>query len=421
MSNIGRTSQPRIIPSCLLVSALLCLSAPLSAKEGDVLQTHVSARSVRDSNVFRLSRNADTEALLGTGHRSDVINTLEAGINVDLPVSRQRFLLDASIARDWYDRFSFLNNTYKQAAGTWQWEAGNQWSGDLGATYKDTLSSFNLLQTTVRDEVEQKRQFFNAGYKFHPDWQIHGGAETYTLRRSLLNNRNRDEDVGKLGVRYTSAAKNYIDLEARYIDASLPNHSADITVPATLGTTPIVITGTALSNDYTQSELNGELDWKFSKSHINAKLGYVRRRHKELDVVDFSGTSERVTYDWAATGKTSVGFSVYRELRSLEDLLVSYAVVKGVSVSPSWAPTAKVSLRGRFAFEKVDFRGDPAVAAGTAILREDIVRSARLTVGYMPIQNTELTLEYENQSRTSTRELADFKYNSIMASVRVDY
>jgi len=96
-------------------------------------------------------------------------------------------------------------------------------------------------------------------------------------------------------------------------------------------------------------------------------------------------------------------------------------VVKGVSVSPSWAPTAKVSLRGRFAFEKVDFRGDPAVAAGTAILREDIVRSARLTVGYMPIQNTELTLEYENQSRTSTRELADFKYNSIMASVRVDY
>ena len=421
MSNIGRTSQPRIIPSCLLVSALLCLSAPLSAKEGDVLQTHVSARSVRDSNVFRLSRNADTQALLGTGHRSDVINTLEAGINVDLPVSRQRFLLDATIARDWYDRFSFLNNTYKQAAGTWQWEAGNQWSGDLGATYKDTLSSFNLLQTTVRDEVEQKRQFFNAGYKFHPDWQIHGGAETYTLRRSLLNNRNRDEDVGKLGVRYTSAAKNYIDLEARYIDASLPNHSADITVPATLGTTPIVITGTALSNDYTQSELNGELDWKFSKSHINAKLGYVRRRHKELDVVDFSGTSERVTYDWAATGKTSVGFSVYRELRSLEDLLVSYAVVKGVSVSPSWAPTAKVSLRGRFAFEKVDFRGDPAVAAGTAILREDIVRSARLTVGYMPIQNTELTLEYENQSRTSTRELADFKYNSIMASVRVDY
>ncbi|HLA75666.1 MAG TPA: XrtB/PEP-CTERM-associated polysaccharide biosynthesis outer membrane protein EpsL [Gammaproteobacteria bacterium] len=403
------------------MSALLCLSAPLSAKEGDVLQTHVSARSVRDSNVFRLSRNADTQALLGTGHRSDVINTLEAGINVDLPVSRQRFLLDASIARDWYDRFSFLNNTYKQAAGTWQWEAGNQWSGDLGATYKDTLSSFNLLQTTVRDEVEQKRQFFNAGYKFHPDWQIHGGAETYTLRRSLLNNRNRDEDVGKLGVRYTSAAKNYIDLEARYIDASLPNHSADITVPATLGTTPIVITGTALSNDYTQSELNGELDWKFSKSHINAKLGYVRRRHKELDVVDFSGTSERVTYDWAATGKTSVGFSVYRELRSLEDLLVSYAVVKGVSVSPSWAPTAKVSLRGRFAFEKVDFRGDPAVAAGTAILREDIVRSARLTVGYMPIQNTELTLEYENQSRTSTRELADFKYNSIMASVRVDY
>ena len=421
MSNIGRTSQPRIIPSCLLVSALLCLSAPLSAKEGDVLQTHVSARSVRDSNVFRLSRNADTQALLGTGHRSDVINTLEAGINVDLPVSRQRFLLDASIARDWYDRFSFLNNTYKQAAGTWQWEAGNQWSGDLGATYKDTLSSFNLLQTTVRDEVEQKRQFFNAGYKFHPDWQIHGGAETYTLRRSLLNNRNRDEDVGKLGVRYTSAAKNYIDLEARYIDASLPNHSADITVPATLGTTPIVITGTALSNDYTQSELNGEVDWKFSKSHINAKLGYVRRRHKELDVVDFSGTSERVTYDWAATGKTSVGFSVYRELRSLEDLLVSYAVVKGVSVSPSWAPTAKVSLRGRFAFEKVDFRGDPAVAAGTATLREDIVRSARLTVGYMPIQNTELTLEYENQSRTSTRELADFKYNSIMASVRVDY
>ncbi|MEW6353081.1 MAG: XrtB/PEP-CTERM-associated polysaccharide biosynthesis outer membrane protein EpsL [Pseudomonadota bacterium] len=416
----------QIIKACLFgalcVASWSSQAAPESAAQADVIQPHISASTLHDSNIFRLSKSSNPQTTLGTSEKSDTVNRLEAGLDVNLPISRQRLLLGASIGRNWYDRFSFLNNTDKRANGTLLWEIGNQWSGDLGTTYEETIASFGDLQTRVRDEITRKRNFVNAAYLFHPSWQLHGGVETYDLDRSRLPDRNREETLSKLGLRYISRADNYIDLEARYTDADFPNRTTSGSLSGTVGPgEEFLLTVTPIDNAFDQTELRGEVDWRYSKSHVNARLGYLKRDHEQFPARDFSGGVARLTYDWNITGKTLLNFAAWREVRSTEDLLSSYVVSKGFSFTPTWDATSKISLRLRLAREEVDFRGDPGVAAGVSTLREDTVRTATLSLNYAPFDNTQFILGYERQKRESTRNLADYTYDNVNASVRVDF
>lgn len=412
----------------LLASMFILLSPGVAAQDNsaaasrtDVFRPHVSARSVYDSNVFRLSDDEDAATVIGNSKRSDTANSLEAGLDMDLPISRQRLLLGASAERLWYDRFDFLNHTSKRANGTLQWEIGNQWDGDLGFTYRESIASFNELQTRIRDPITRRTNFINAGYTFHPRWRVYGGYETYDLRRSVLSFRNREEDTKKFGVRYTSRANNYIDLEARTTDVGLPISTS---VPALTG--PLAddlgaLTITGLDNSFGQSELNAEVDYRRSASHVNARVGYITIDHNELSERDYDGFNGRLVYDWDVTAKTQLSFSLFRVVRSNQDLLASYKLVRGISFNPRWSPTAKLILQGRFAYEEQDFRGDSTLIASGRAAREDTVRTASLSLGYTPIDNAQLSLAYETEERDSTRTLADYDYRAITASVRVDF
>lgn len=392
-----------------------------AAQEGDVFRPYVAARSIYDNNLFRLSDDEDAEAVIGTSRRSDRADILEAGLNVDLPISRQRLLLGISAERSWYQRSDFLDNTSKRAYGTLQWEIGNRWSGDVGFSYREALASFTQLQARVRDEIAQRRSFFNASYEFHPRWQVHAGLETFDLTREVRFDQNRDELTKKAGVRYTSRANNYIDLEARHTDASLFNGDPDDFGGIVGDGDPVDGTIDDLNRSYTQSDLNLEVDWRRSASHINAKLSYVDREHEDLPRRDYTGVNGRVTYGWNLTGKTLINFAVWRQIRSVDDAQASYALTRGVSVNPVWSATSKITVQGRLAYENFDYQGDPNFVAGAAPRREDTVRTASVSVGYKPYDNTELSLGYETEERDSTRRLVDYDYDAFTASVRVDF
>ncbi|MEO5572863.1 MAG: XrtB/PEP-CTERM-associated polysaccharide biosynthesis outer membrane protein EpsL [Gammaproteobacteria bacterium] len=384
-----------------------------NAAEGDTFQPHVSASTTYDDNVFRLSdglSDADTILAIGRTDRSDVINRLEAGLDVDFKFSRQRLLLGLSVERNLFNHFDFLDFTGTNANATLQWQVGNKLNGDAGFTYRETLSGFGLLQSQVRDEQKRRTQFVNANYEIGSGLELHGGFEAFDLRRSALSDRNRDEDTSKLGLRYTSRADNFINLEGRLTKGRVGD--------------TLLFSG-PVSNDYEQSEINAEVDYSRSKSHINGNIGYVQRDPDEDAFSDFDGFTGRLIYDWSVTGKTLISFSAWRQILSTEDLLSAYAITRGVSITPSWSATDKIIVEGRLSHEKFDFQGLgtsglPGAPAG-AEDREDTLRIASISVGYSPFRNTLLALAYQNEDRSSTIAGAGYDDNVVTASVRVDF
>lgn len=396
MDDIRRAVRNQLTTSCILLCTLLPLSHYAHAAEGDPIRAHVSASTTYDDNVFRLSDNlsdAETLAAIGTTNRGDVINRLEAGIDADLKFSRQRLLLGLGVERNSFRKFDFLNFTGTSANATLEWEAGNRLKGDAGFTYRDTLSGFGLLQARIRDQQIRRTQFVNANYEFYPGLQLHGGFEAFDLRRDVLSDRNRDENTRKVGVRYTSRASNFIDLEARFTDGNVGNDT--------------------VSNDFEQSEINAEVDYRRSKSHINATLGFLQRDQEQPAIKDFNGVVGRVIYDWSVTGKTLISVSAWRKVLATEDLLSSYTISHGASITPSWSPTEKTIVQGRLSHERFKFQG-----LGD---REDTLRIAGISLGYTPFRNTKLALSYQNEDRNSTALNAGYNDNVVTGSVRIDF
>lgn len=381
---------------CIVACTLTLLYQVANAAEGDTFQAHATASTTYDDNVFRLSDDLDdagTIAAIGTTDRSDVISRLEVGLDADLQFSRQRLLLGVNVERKVFNLFDFLDFTGTNANATLQWEVGNRLNGDAGFTYIETLSGFDLLQAPVRDEEKRRTQFVNANYEIGSGLEIHGGFEGFDLRRSELSDLNRDEDTGKAGVRYTSRADNFVDLEARFTEGDVGSGAS--------------------SNDYEQSEINAEVDYSRSKSHINGSIGYVQRDPEQADLKEFDGFVGRVIYDWSVTGKTLISFSAWRQIQSTEDLESSYTLTSGVSITPSWSPTEKTVVAGRLSHEEFDFEGTDN--------REDTLRIASISLGYTPFRNTLLALAYQNEDRGSTTPNADYEDDIVTASVRVDF
>ncbi|MEO5702659.1 MAG: XrtB/PEP-CTERM-associated polysaccharide biosynthesis outer membrane protein EpsL [Gammaproteobacteria bacterium] len=409
MNKIRRAARNNLIESCIVLCMLFPLSQYASAAEGDTFQPHISASTTYDDNIFRLSDDlgdAETIAAIGTTDRSDTIYRVEAGLDADLRFSRQRLLLGIGIERNSFTRFDFLNFTGTNANATLQWEVGNHWNGDAGFTYRETLSSFGLLQSRVRDQQVRRTQFVNANYEIGSGLELHGGLEGFDLRRDVLSDRNRDENTSKIGVRYTSRADNFVDLEARFTEGDIGD------------TGPV-------DNDFEQSEINAEVDYSRSKSHINGSIGYVQRDQNDSAFRDFDGFTGRVIYDWSVTAKTLISFSAFRRVLSTEDLVSSYTVTRGVSITPSWSPTEKTIVQGRLSHERFNFEG-----AGTSALpgapgatdnREDTLRIASISLGYSPFRNTLMALSYQNEDRRSTTANAGYDDNVVTASVRVDF
>lgn len=409
MDKIRRAARSKLTQSCIVLCALTPLPHYAHAAEGDTFQAHASASTTYDDNLFRLSddlSDAATIIAIGTTERSDTIYRLEAGVDADLQFSRQRLLLGLGVERNTFDRFDDLNFTGTNANATLEWELGNHLNGDAGFTYRETLSGFGLLQSGVRDEQVRRTQFVNANYEIGSGLELHGGFEGFDLRRDVLSDRDRDEDTGKVGVRYTSRADNFVDLEARFTEGDVGN------------------TG-SLSSDFEQSEINAEVDYSRSKSHINGSLGYVQRDQDDPALGDFNGFTGRVIYDWSITGKTLISFSAWRRILSTEDLLSSYTVTRGASITPSWSPTEKTIVQGRLSHERFDFEGSgtsglPGAPVDTGD-REDTLRIASISIGYSPFRNTLVALAYQNEDRNSTLVNAGYDDNVVTASVRVDF
>ena len=353
-----------------------------------------------DSNLFRLSDEADPQTAIGSDEKSDIIYQLGVGGRYELKQSRQKFIAEATVTESKYQNFDNLDNTSNNLLGDWQWQLGNDWNGDLGVGHRRYLESFSNFQTNVRDMVSQDRIFGSANYLLHSRLKFTLDADWYDTEHSDQGRTALNYKLNNTAftVNWVTPALNTVGLRYRNSDARYPN--------------PQIIGVTLIENSYTEDELSVVAHWRLGGvSEAIARVGYTERKFDEAPSRNLSEPTWRLIYRWQPTGKTEFEFATWRELAEFQDLTANYARVTGISIVPTWSVAPKVVLRGKIALQTWDYIANPGVS-GANNDREDKDRLYQISALWTPLKLTEFTLSVETGKRTSNVRFADYKYEA---------
>jgi exopolysaccharide biosynthesis operon protein EpsL len=377
------------------------------ADAADAFNFSISQSVMRDDNIFRLSDNADVQALTGASTRGDTVATAFAGISLDKLVGRQtlRASLDASHAR--YARFSRLDHDGTNIKGSWSCVLGNHWYGEIAFAHTEALTNFGDFRSSVKNINTSERVSYSANYRFHPDWSL--GVSTFRVRSddsSFLRAANQYETTGTEAVVQFARSNNSGALRLRHTNGNYPNPQV----------TPLGL----VDNSYRQDEIEGSLGWQATgASSFAVRIAKVRRNHEQVPLRDFSGATGRLAWDWLISAKAQFNIAVWRETGAQDDILSSYVVTSGVSLGPTWRPTAKTSVKATIEQQVRSYQGDPATALSGIEQREDRLRIASLSASYVPIERLQLSMTLRHEQRESN--FAGFPYRANIAFANAQF
>lgn len=354
---------------------------------------------IYDSNVYRTpdNENGDTATHLGAGFTSDY------------KLSRQHFLLNGLLDRLTYDQNSSLDHTNTDGAAIWKWQVGNLWSGNLAYNYSSERVSFDQFLTREKDTKTTHRGEFEAGYQIHPDWRLVAGASVSDVSYEERKRLDRDTTGGTLEVQYRNTRRTRVGLRTRYVDNSFKEKED--------------VGGTLVDNNYNEADVSAVFYWEGSgKSSLEARLGYTKLDYDELDNRDFSGYTGRLSHQWRISGKTRLDTAIWQETDSKSDEIATYVLTRGVSVTPVWLATRKISARANVTYLNDDYKGSDVNAfLGGGRRREDDIWRYLVSVSYDPIRNLRLSVTYRQENRDSNVNIADFDDQQIGGEVRLTF
>jgi exopolysaccharide biosynthesis operon protein EpsL len=351
-----------------------------------------------DSNLLRLSDDADAQANLGTSDKSDTVYTLGVGGRYEIRPGRQKILLEGAVEQSWYRRFDDLDHTASLARAEWGWQAGNDWSGTLGVAHRHDLENYASVQQDIRDMVDRDKAYGSADYQplswlrftADLDWTR---SDHSAGSRAILDHRSR-------GAAFTTSwmtpSRNSVGVKFRREDTTQPNSGP----------------GFSADNDYRDDEYSLVSVWNVTAaSRLTGRLGHTQRSFDSSPDRDFSGPTWRLGYLWEPTGKTALELTAWRELTGFEDLSGTYMRTTGIGLFPAWSVTPRLVLQGKAAYQKRDYPGNPAFAAAAGV-RQDQERLFQLAAVWTPLRLTKLVFALESGDRNSNQALADYDYRS---------
>ncbi|MBK1717895.1 outer membrane beta-barrel protein [Thiocystis violacea] len=395
--------RPRRRLAPLALSLLAMAMCRPSAAETEVpkwvetlkdLHPQASVTATTDSNLLR---NPD-----GLGDRSDRYLTLQAGFDTEFKFSRQRLLLDASVYRNDYERFSEFNHVGGDAKVLWKWVLGRLWEGEFGYSYDHKQRDFANELLPSNDMLSRHRLQASANRWLTTRWRL--GARIDWADVSFSDSEELDKTILGYGANldYVSKAGNTLSLRATYASADFKNRD---------------------DRDYDDLTLGPSVDWKLSgKTRLSASAGYKARRHDVADERDFDGFVGRVSATWKPTGKSSLKATAWRDISNLDDEIADYAVIEGISLEPRWQFMPKTSLRGLASYENRAFDGgqDDELGFETGD-RRDRVRVLELGLDWEPRRYLELGLSFRDESRESNRALREYDSQSLWLTVSAGF
>lgn len=383
---------------------------------GRYVHAYVYGGLYRDSNLFRLPSSANPQ--------SENWRRLGAGLRAEVPVSRQRFTVEAQVDDNRFDKNNFLDFTGSRARGVWNWEVGNLFQGDLGASREKGMSGFGQLQSVTSSVMVQDRVFGSANFRVTPDWRLRAAADRQAFKADspALAIFNNEQNNATLGVDYVTGLQNSVGAQVRYARGQFPNQQV---------TTPTGIT--TINSHYKEVEPALVAHYNLGgKSSLDGRIGYTKRTHEQLPTRDYKGSTGNLVFHWTPTPKTLLDATLYRETRPYVtnsaggfltsiDATASYALSRGIRLEPHWAITDQIVLQAALVDERDTFKGDPSIVILGTPEREDKFRTAMIGVGWSPLRPVLLSLSFEHGNRTSNIANRDFKYDAVSLNARYTF
>jgi exopolysaccharide biosynthesis operon protein EpsL len=407
-------------PVGLVLRSLLALApmGPAFAAGNEVevepgFELTLGAREVFDDNLYRLPELLDAQTGAMAASRDDQIRRLSAGIEQRWQWSRQKVHVNLLATDSRYQRNEQLDHTAGNGRAEWEWQAGNAWSGALGADFGRSLANFANTRFLGKDMLETTGAFANLAFRLGPSWSIRTAARRAETEHSAEARRfdNSETESATVGLRYKTAAETEIGLSVRRTQASFQS--------------PLNLSGQLFQRDYVDDSVNLELERVVSpRTRIEASVGLLRRGYDDAALTEtgkgsFDGPVGDLQLQWQASNKIAIDLGAWRRLRAYLDAESDYFVSEGIRISPTWTPTYKTEVSLELGYETQDYLG-----AGISLpldRRRDEVGSGELVLSYRPLRKLRFDVTGGIERRASNRALLE--YDSVVASfgVRWEY
>ena len=384
----------------LSLCTLALASGEVIALEGDRYQFFTGIGYTYDGNVFRTSKSGITPP------KKNLIRSTYIGVGLNLPVSLQRFVVNARMNQTRFRDLGELDYNGRSLNASWLWQIGNDWSGRLGYSQSRTASDFSNFGGTTQNLRDQDRVFVDANVMLDPTHRLEMGFSQAKSENSAQANQRNDYTDNQLyfGIQYISQAGNSYGLRLAYDDLKLPN-------PARFG-------ATSIDNSHQQAVLDFTYAWKFNGvSNIYGRFGFEEREYKEFSGRDYSGFAWSFSYDWTPNQKSAVLFNFRREIDGLNDFASNYALVHGFSIRPRWIVSSKVNVTWDFGYSRLEFRGDPGILNVADQERKDKIKNYGMSVDYAPLPSASMSLSLRRDQRSSNISGIDFEATVVSGSV----
>lgn len=378
---------------------------PSWALFNDTLEVFAAENVTYDSNVFRLSPSLDSNQVIGSSKRSDIIFTTSLGFSLNVPVSLQRFQLSYVWFDSRYRTFKDIDNRGHTARAAYLWAITPRLTGELSYQEQESLASFANIQGRRPDLVTSRMAVANAAWMATPSWRLHSDLNATQVEHSENRALNDLETASaEVGVAFVSAQENRIGVAVRGERGRAPDER--------------LLFGLPFDNEYTQTGVGVQGRWVVTgHSRFDGRADYIRRQYEQVSQRNFSGPTFRATYTWTPTGKITVATTLQRDIAPLEDITTSFALVTGLTVRPDWAVTDKINVRGNFGYARYEYRGDPALGLDF----EHRVRTAGVSVHYRPATRIAISGGVARETRSSTLANGDYKVDIATLEARIGF
>lgn len=356
-----------------------------------------------DDNILRLPSNV-APAQVGVGDRSRGSMIYRAYVSADakIPVGRQEFVLNLVGNAFWFPEYSYLDYNALNGGVTWNWAAGERWSGIASYTHTKAIAPFIDFTPVAQNLRTLDTARVTAEYWLHPSWRPYVGATWTDATSSYAPLQPGDTRIyaGDFGVKYQGAGDNSIRGFVEYSRGEFPNR----------------LVGDPFGTEYDQYDFGVDLLWFFTdRSNLYGKVAYTDRQYPNATGRDFNGPTGNLTFNWGLTGKTAVRFDLRRELGLWEDIATRYYITDVVGITPTWDITAALRLEASYEHWR---RTYPNEGVTTLPEREDSLDFARVVLRWTPSRSWLVRVGYQWSTRDSNVPLADFTDNLLFATVQ---
>ncbi len=372
----------------LALIAAMAIGTPYRASAQLSLNPYLDAHIERDSNVYRAPSSQALLAAIGDTTLADTDERYAVGLEGAYLWSQQKLTATIEGRKYNYKHYTDLDHNEYLADVALNWKLTSLLDGLLEGRQERVMAPFALGNSTRLTINVDRNIAGKLNLNFTPDWRLETGLYFHTLNSPLQNFPDFVErDVGKhLALDYNGIGNLTYGLALDRIDGKFEN-------AANVG-------------PYIQNTAQLTLRYAVGASSIfNAAAGYSKR-DQNANAGTVSAMTGSIGYTRQLTGKTSVNLGVTRAVNS-------YLAAGGSEIDTSataglnWQATYKILVALNYTYTHSQFAGQ-VIPGSLANGRVDRSPAESLNITYQALRRLQFHAFFNNQSRTSNVELANF-------------